>query len=73
MTATAAQQKVTYTSTNVDLTAFHKAYDDALAAVRAAAGKSYPLYINGKAVESPGQEPIVDVAYESKIGDVVGD
>ncbi|HEU5154418.1 MAG TPA: aldehyde dehydrogenase family protein [Gemmatimonadales bacterium] len=62
MTATAPQQKVTYTSTNVDLTAFHKAYDDALAAVRAAAGKSYPLYINGKAVESPGQEPIVDVS-----------
>jgi hypothetical protein len=38
MTATAPQQKVTYTSTNVDLTAFHKAYDDALAAVRAGAG-----------------------------------
>jgi len=62
MTATAPQQKVTYTSTNVDLTAFHKAYDDALAAVRAAAGRSHPLYINGKAVESPGQEPIVDVS-----------
>ncbi|HWA15115.1 MAG TPA: aldehyde dehydrogenase family protein, partial [Gemmatimonadales bacterium] len=61
MTAT-APQKVTYTSTNVDLSAFHTAYDDALAQVRAAAGKSYPLYINGKPVEVPGREPIVDVS-----------
>jgi 1-pyrroline-5-carboxylate dehydrogenase len=62
MTATAPQEKVTYTSTNVDLGAFHKAYDDALGTVRVAAGRSYPLYINGKPVESPGQEPIVDVS-----------
>jgi 1-pyrroline-5-carboxylate dehydrogenase len=62
MTATAPQQKVTYTSTNVDLGAFHQAYDAALAAARAAAGRSYPLYINGKPVESPTQEPIIDVS-----------
>lgn len=62
MTATAAQQKITYTSTNVDLGAFHKAYDEALAAVRKNAGKRYPLYINGKAVEVPSREPITDVS-----------
>ncbi len=62
MTTTAPQQKITYTSTNVDLSAFHKAYDDALAAVRAAAGKSYPLYINGKPVEVTGRAPIVDTS-----------
>jgi 1-pyrroline-5-carboxylate dehydrogenase len=62
MTATAPQQKVTYTSTNVDLSAFHKAYDDALAKVRADAGRSYPLYINGGAVEVAGRDPIIDVS-----------
>jgi len=63
MTATApAQQKITYTSTNVDLTAFHQAFDDALAAVRKAAGASHPLWIDGKAVEAPGRTPITDVS-----------
>jgi 1-pyrroline-5-carboxylate dehydrogenase len=62
MTATAPQQKITYTSTNVDLDAFHRAYDAALAEVRASAGKSYPLYIGGKAVEETRHDPIVDVS-----------
>ncbi|MEP6574646.1 MAG: aldehyde dehydrogenase family protein [Gemmatimonadota bacterium] len=57
MTATA---KVTYTSTNVDLGAFHGAFDAALARVRAEAGRSYPLYINGQPVESADRAPIVD-------------
>ncbi len=62
MTATAPQQKITYTSTNVDMEAFHRAYDAALAEVRATAGKNYPLYIGGKAVEVTGAEPILDVS-----------
>ena len=62
MTATAPQQKITYTSTNVDMEAFHRAFDAALAEVRATAGRSYPLYINGQAVEVKGVEPITDVS-----------
>ncbi|MDX2122926.1 MAG: aldehyde dehydrogenase family protein [Gemmatimonadota bacterium] len=62
MTATAPQQKITYTSTNVDMEAFHRAFDAALAEVRVTAGKSYPLYINGQAVEVKGVEPITDVS-----------
>ena len=62
MTATAPQQKITYTSSNVDMEAFHRAYDAALAEVRAQAGKSYPLYIGGQPVEVPGAEPITDVS-----------
>ncbi len=62
MTATAAQQKITYTSTNVDLSAFHRAFDEALAEVRASAGRSYPLYINGKPHEVTRLDPIVDIS-----------
>ena len=62
MTATAPQQKITYTSTNVDLDAFHRAFDAALAEVRASAGRSYPLYIGGKAVEVTRHDPIVDLS-----------
>ncbi len=62
MTATAPQQKITYTSTNVDMEAFHRAFDAALAEVRATAGRSHPLYINGQAVEVKGVEPITDVS-----------
>jgi len=62
MATAAPQQKITYTSANVDMDAFHGAFDAALAEVRTQAGKSYPLYINGKAVETPGREPIVDVS-----------
>jgi len=62
MTASALQQKITYTSTNVDMEAFHRAFDAALDEVRAVAGKSYPLYINGKAVEVTRHDPIVDLS-----------
>ncbi len=62
MTATGQPQKITYTSTNVDMEAFHRAYDAALAEVRATAGKSHPLYIDGKPVEVKGSEPILDVS-----------
>ena len=62
MTATAPQQKITYTCTNVDWAPFTRRMMTRWRAVRAAAGRSYPLYINGKPVESPGQEPIVDVS-----------
>lgn len=48
--STASQQKVTYTSSNSDMTAFHASFDAALADARAGAGKTYPLYIDGKAV-----------------------
>ena len=59
----ATMQKVTYTSANVDLDAFHRAFDAALAAIRANLGKTYPLYIDGKPVEgSGGGEPIRDVS-----------
>jgi 1-pyrroline-5-carboxylate dehydrogenase len=57
-----AQQKITYTSTNVDMEAFHRAFDAALTQVRAEAGTVHPLFINGKAVEVPGADPIVDVS-----------
>ncbi|HTS87600.1 MAG TPA: aldehyde dehydrogenase family protein [Gemmatimonadales bacterium] len=59
---TTARQKITYTSANVDMEAFHKAFDAALGEVRASAGKSYPLFINGQGVEVPGHPPIVDTS-----------
>jgi 1-pyrroline-5-carboxylate dehydrogenase len=58
MTAT-APGKITYTSASGDLGAFHAQFDAALAAVRAAAGRRYPCYIAGRAVETPA-EPLVD-------------
>ena len=45
MTATAPVAKVTYTSTNVDMEAFHRAFDAALANIRANLGKRYPLFM----------------------------
>lgn len=62
MTVPATQQKITYTSANVDLEAFHGAFDAALAAVREAAGRSYPLYIDGLAVEGSDDQPVLDVS-----------
>ncbi len=62
MTATApAQFKITYTSANVDLEAFHRLFDEALERVRAACGQDFPLYVAGEAVTSP-DEPVVDVS-----------
>ena len=62
MTATAPQQKITYTSTNVDMEGFHRAFDAALVAVRKAAGASHPLFINGAPVEVTDREPITDTS-----------
>lgn len=60
---TAVQQKVTYTSTNVDLGAFHAAFDSALGKIRANLGRSYPLYINGKEAKgTDGGAPIIDTS-----------
>jgi 1-pyrroline-5-carboxylate dehydrogenase len=50
--STSAPSKITYTSSNADMTAFHKSFDEALAAVRAKAGAEHPLWIDGKAVKS---------------------
>ena len=58
MTAT-APGKITYTSASGDLDAFHRLFDVALAAVRAAAGKRHPFYIAGRAVDTTA-EPLVD-------------
>ncbi len=53
-------QKVTYTSTDVDLEAFHQEFDSALTRVRGAAGADHPNWIGGEAVAAPGA-PLVDV------------
>jgi 1-pyrroline-5-carboxylate dehydrogenase len=59
----APTQKVTYTSTNVDLDEFHRAFDEALKRLRATLGKTYPLYVGGQAVEGAGGgAPIVDTS-----------
>jgi 1-pyrroline-5-carboxylate dehydrogenase len=59
----ATTQKITYTSTNVDLDAFHRSFDEALTRLRAGLGQTYPLYIDGKAVEGTGGgAPIVDTS-----------
>jgi 1-pyrroline-5-carboxylate dehydrogenase len=52
--------KVTYTSTNVDLSAFHAAFDAALSRVRASLGDEHPNWIGAQAVKSAGA-PLVDV------------
>lgn len=52
MSTASPSQKITYTSANADMTAFHKSYDEALKAVRAKAGAEHPLWIDGKAVKS---------------------
>lgn len=52
MTAT-APAKITYTSANVDLTAFHADFDAALARVRSETGRFHPFHIGRVAVETP--------------------
>jgi 1-pyrroline-5-carboxylate dehydrogenase len=62
MTVTApSPSKITYTSANVDWDAFHREFDAALARIRARLGRSYPLYIGGRAVQSTAA-PIVDTS-----------
>lgn len=50
--------KFTYTSVNADMDAFHRHFDEALAAVRGAAGQTWPLYIDGAEVLSDA--PLLD-------------
>jgi 1-pyrroline-5-carboxylate dehydrogenase len=52
--------KITYTSSNVDLDAFHREFDAALARVRAAAGRDHPNLIAGEEVGTSAP-PLVDV------------
>jgi 1-pyrroline-5-carboxylate dehydrogenase len=59
--APAPQQKITYTSANVDLEAFHRAFDAALEEVRTRSGQAHPLWIDGRPVES-ALPPVVDVS-----------
>ncbi|MBI3550643.1 MAG: aldehyde dehydrogenase family protein [Elusimicrobia bacterium] len=61
-TATAPKQfKITYSSANADMTEFHRMFDEALAKMKAQAGKEHPLYIDYKPVSSPSS-PIVDTS-----------
>ena len=53
--------KITYTSANVDWDLFHRQFDAALTRMRSQLGRAYPLYIAGEAVTSPAQ-PIVDTS-----------
>jgi 1-pyrroline-5-carboxylate dehydrogenase len=48
----AAPTKITYTAVSADMSAFHAAFDAALAAVRQKAGAEHPLWIEGQAVTS---------------------
>lgn len=50
--ASAPSSKITYTANTADMAAFHKAFDAAVAAAKARAGKTYPMWIDGAAVES---------------------
>jgi 1-pyrroline-5-carboxylate dehydrogenase len=54
-------QKITYTSADVDLEAFHRAFDAALAEVHARMGRSQPLHVGGEPVLTD-RPPIVDVS-----------
>ena len=58
MTATS---KITYTSANVDLDAFHAQFDDGLARIRAQSGADHPLYIDGATVAG-SLAPIADTS-----------
>ncbi len=42
--------KITYTTAGVDMSVFHRFFDEALEAVRADMGREHPIYINGEAV-----------------------
>lgn len=53
--------KITYTSANVDLEAFHAQFADGLARIRSQSAEEHPLYIDGAAVTG-SFEPIVDTS-----------
>jgi 1-pyrroline-5-carboxylate dehydrogenase len=52
--------KITYSSADVDLDAFHAAFDSALGALRETLGREYTNWIGGTAVAGNGR-PLVDV------------
>ena len=52
--------KITYTSADIDLDAFHAAFDSALGALRETLGREYTNWIGGTAVAGNGR-PLVDV------------
>ena len=52
--------KITYSSADVDLDAFHAAFDSALGALRGSLGRDYTNWIDGTAVAGNGR-PLVDV------------
>lgn len=60
-TATSPQVKITYTSGGAALEEFHKSFDAALVEVQKRFGQTYPLYLNGKPLNSP-LSPIVDIS-----------
>jgi 1-pyrroline-5-carboxylate dehydrogenase len=43
--------KITYTTSDVDLEAFHRAFDDALATVRRECGAFHPCHVDGQPIE----------------------
>ena len=55
------EDKITYTSANVDWDLFHRQFDEALAQIRSQLGRDYPLYIAGEAIPSAAQ-PVVDTS-----------
>ena len=43
--------RITYTTANVDLSAFHHYFDEALDKIRGEFGREHPLFIDGESVE----------------------
>ncbi len=50
MSASAPSSKITYTAATADMAAFHRAFDEAVAAAKAKFGKTYPMWIDGKEI-----------------------
>ena len=61
MSTTVAPPKITYTSTNVDLAAFHQRFDEGLSHVQSESGRTHPLYIDGHAI-TPNRPTFADVS-----------
>jgi 1-pyrroline-5-carboxylate dehydrogenase len=53
--------KITYTTANVDLSAFHHYFDEALAEIRQEFGKKHPLFLGDEAVTVDSPE-LVDIS-----------
>jgi len=56
-----APSKITYTSASADMTAFHQAFDEALARLRGRLGEAHPLHVGAERVEALA-EPLVDTS-----------